>query len=343
MRNSLYQKRLLREEQKSGEILFVEAMALIDKCQFEKGFEIMRKSAEKEHKESQFIWNVVKNMDWSLHNCDCLKNAFAKTECPVGWYFAALLCWNDKEQFGYFKKSSDAGYSWGQADYAYYLKRGDYVQVDNEAYIGLLEKSAIQNNPMAMHLLGDWYRNKLEGNCYKKAISYYKSAAELWWEDSMIEASSLLYTGLVGEIDLIQSVRWSSITGCGFAETLSDAVISWWDKTILCPECDFALLAVELGKGLYWYQYETEEWSEYGDFEKDFADKCLEFYCSAIESQQRSIFLFLHFWNQTIGVKDVGQLIGKLVWNQRYEHLTIEFKEVEIGFKRVRLVFSNES
>jgi hypothetical protein len=55
--------------------------------------------------------------------------------------------------------------------------------------------------------------------------------------------------------------------------------------------------------------------------ENAFPDLCLDYYCFCVELQQKSIFTFLLCWNQTVGVKDVGVLIGKMVWAGREDNL----------------------
>jgi hypothetical protein len=59
---------------------------------------------------------------------------------------------------------------------------------------------------------------------------------------------------------------------------------------------------------------------------KDFGRHCLDFYCSCVELQQKSILMFLLCWNQTTGVKGPGQMIGKMVWEGRQDNLVKEFE-----------------
>jgi hypothetical protein len=83
-------------------------------------------------------------------------------------------------------------------------------------------------------------------------------------------------------------------------------------------ECNFNELCFSLGWGLYWYEYDGSYWKWEGtnDEDKTFGNDCLDFYCATMELQRESIFTFLLFWNQTVGVKDMGVLIGKMVWEE---------------------------
>ena len=46
-----------------------------------------------------------------------------------------------------------------------------------------------------------------------------------------------------------------------------------------------------------------------------------------IELQQEAIFLFLLFWNKMTGVKIIGQIIGHIVWEGRYDSMVKKFGE----------------
>jgi hypothetical protein len=80
-------------------------------------------------------------------------------------------------------------------------------------------------------------------------------------------------------------------------------------------DCDFNQLCYSIGWGLYWYQ--DTRW----------ANRWLDYYCSCVELQQKSIFSFLLFWNRTTGVKGPGQMIAQMVWETREENLVKTFEE----------------
>jgi hypothetical protein len=85
---------------------------------------------------------------------------------------------------------------------------------------------------------------------------------------------------------------------------------------------DLAVL-FEVGKIMYWHRYlpqDTNRWKNQNRWEKpdnDFSLKCLNFYCESVQMTQKSIFLFLFFWQQQFGVRDVGKAIAQSVWEDR--------------------------
>jgi hypothetical protein len=57
-----------------------------------------------------------------------------------------------------------------------------------------------------------------------------------------------------------------------------------------------------------------------------FGNRCLDFYCSCVALQQKSIFMFLWYWNRTTGVKGPGQMIAQMVWEGREDKLVKGFE-----------------
>jgi hypothetical protein len=110
-----------------------------------------------------------------------------------------------------------------------------------------------------------------------------------------------------------------------FNSTLSDAEISW--KMYVC------------GRTLYFYAHKPEDlnkWNKKSNREiNKFELQCLDLFISNAEMQQQSLLLFLLFWKQNWGVKDVGRLIAQRVWNDRTKNLIFvceknEKKEIRI-------------
>jgi hypothetical protein len=307
----------------------------------EKAFQLFERAAAKGHEESIWILSVWKDvtMEW-----DALQEAFAKTEEPLGWWFAGEVS-EDRaswERFDFYKKSAEGACSWGQVDYGKYFKNGRFVEQDEEVYLEWLEKAVHQNNPNAIYWLGDWFEDG-GGDNKEKAVRYYHVAAELGWTGGMYVLANMLKRGEGCVKDLRQAVIWSP-------QSNNPSVI--WDllwETIRALEsgatenfgCDFSQLCYSLGWGLYWYLYESLDWDDdhhQTDKKMAFSERCLDYYCSCVEEQQKSIFTFLLLWNQTTGVKGPGQMIAQMVWEGREDNLVKKFEQPQRGSARLKRI-----
>jgi hypothetical protein len=313
------------ETAKSGLVLFHEATREFRTACLAESFRLFERAAAKGHEESIWILSVVQDVEMEK---SAWKEAFAKTKESLGRYFEAelseLLC---RERFDFLKKSAEGGCSWGQVGYGSYFRDGRFVGKDEKVYLEWLEKVANQNNPWAMDWLGDWFRE--EGVDKEKAVSYYRAAAELGWKRSM---GWLAYMSRIGEgcaKDLRQVVIWRAKgDSLLFWEILRTARVSHEKGTTERMTCDLDQLCYTLGWGLYWYLYGRDEWNRQIVEAKAFGNHCLDFYCSCVELQQKSIFTFLLCWNQTTGgVKGPGQMIAQMVWEQREDNLVTPFEE----------------
>jgi hypothetical protein len=303
-------------------MLFHEAMGEFGARHFEECFLLFERAAAKGHEESIWITSVLKDVEMKEN---AVKEAFAKTEEPLGWYFAGELSQlYSREQFDFFKKSAEGGCSWGQAAFVRFFRDGSWLGVkDEKAYLEWLEKAANQNNPMAMHELGQWFRLKRRGNDKEKSWSYFRGAAELGWEDSMQKLAEMLGSGKGCEKDLRQAVVLTAKGGTrSFWWALEEAQQAFHSGTMDDVGCDFNQLCYSLGWGFYWYQYCRYESNDY-----DFSKGCLDYYCSCVELQQESIFTFLLCWNRTTGVKPPGQMIAEMVWEGREDNLLKAFDQ----------------
>jgi TPR repeat protein len=211
------------------------------------------------------------------------------------------------------KKSAEGGCSWGQAEYGRYFEYGggDFVDLDEQLFSEWLEKAANQNNPKAAQYLGEQYEWSHEGA--EKAVAFYRVAAELGWERSMLPLARLLAMGVGCERDWREAVRWAARGEAPyFWELLGEAKQRGEEK----DGNELNQWCYALGWGLYWYVGDVGE-----DESDQFTNRCLDYYCACVELQQKSIFTFLWCWNQTVGVKDVGVMIGKMVWEGREDNL----------------------
>jgi hypothetical protein len=258
--------------------------------------------------------------------CQPLKEAFAKTNKPLGWYFAGRLGWIATDQFECFKKSAEGGCSWGQVAYAQYFGSGILFKKDLKVYLEWLEKAASQNNPQAMERLGGWFR--VHGSDKERAASYFRAGAELGSRNSMYRLWKMLTKGDGCDKDLRFAAIWAAKMEEHFVvywDTLRDARLVLQKGTTEDFECDFDHLCYALGWGAYWHNYGGADWEAKSVADKSFGNACLDYYCEAVTLQQESIFTFLLCWNSVVGVKDVGLMVAKMVWEERGENLVKDF------------------
>jgi hypothetical protein len=307
---------------KSGLVLFHEAMGAFRRGGFEVTFARFERAALKGHEESLWIAKVLKGVEMEGN---AVFEAFAKTNKPLGWYLAGRLTGESH----FHKKSADAGCGWGQVEYARYLQNSLLEEKDENIHVRWLEKSARQKNPDGMDALRDWFRD--DGNDEEKAFACYRAAAELGWKESMDSLSKMLSYN-----DLRQAAVWGAQgkDGGGFWIALNAARFAFEKEMTQDLDYDFDQVCYSLGWGLYWYQYGScDSWCKENDDVKDFGDLCLDYYCSCVELQQKSIFTFLWWWNQSLGIKDVGAMIGKLAWEQREDNLVQQVNAINQGIK----------
>jgi hypothetical protein len=315
-----------REAAKSGLVMFHEAMEELVLEELTDSFGRFERAAAKGHEESAWIISVVKDVKMKE---GAWKEAFAHTDEPLGWYFAGKLSDDGRERFDFYKKSAEGGCSWGQVGCCWYFEdEGDVVEQDRKAYVELLEKAANQNNPWAMQELGQWFRGEAEGNDEDKALAYYRAGAALGWKYSMRLLSMMMSNGEGCAKDVRQALFWGAKgDSWEFWGALQDVRQSCEKGATKQLEGDFNQLCYSIGWGLYWYLYGTGDWIWRSDGRKAFGNRCLDFYCSCVELQQKSIITFLLFWNRTTGgVKEVGVIIGTMAWEGREDNLVKEFE-----------------
>jgi hypothetical protein len=301
-------------------MLFHEAMRVVKPWSLKESFQLER-AAAKGHEESIWILNLVKGAEMTR---GALKEVFAKTEEPLGWHFAGMLS-SGRERFDFMKKSAEGGCSWGQLMYSWFFRTGQFgTPVDLTAYIEWSERAASGENPYALYSLGYWWHNVEEGNDQNKAWRCFYTAATLGWITAMDVVAEKRSNGEGCEANVRQAIRWSA------RGKYSNV---FWE--ILKAESENDLvedgLRYLLGEGLYWYLYQSNAWYDCRTTQKIFSESCMDYYCSCVHLQQKSIWTFLLCWKQRGLVKEVGVLIGKRVWEERAENL-IEKADFTKGF-----------
>jgi hypothetical protein len=212
--------------------------------QLKESFERFNGAAAKGHEESIWILSVVEGVEMEWED---LREAFSKTEEPLGWYFAGKFAGDEREGFDFYKKSAEGGCSWGQVAYGAYFRNGEFVEKDDQVYVEWLEKAANQNNPWAMTALGLWFRK--EGDDKEKAVSYFHAGAELGWKWSIFWLAVMLENGEGRAKDLRQAVIWSAKGGEShvFWNLLEDAKGALESGAMENSDCDFDQLCFSLG------------------------------------------------------------------------------------------------
>jgi hypothetical protein len=96
------------EAAKSGLVLFHEAMEEFNRNRLKQSLELFERAAAKGHEESIWIVSVMKDveMEWNA-----VKEAFAKTEEPLGLYFAGWLS-EEKEQLTFTRRVRREDVAW---------------------------------------------------------------------------------------------------------------------------------------------------------------------------------------------------------------------------------------
>jgi hypothetical protein len=281
------------------------------------------RAAAKGHEEAIWIVSVVKDveMEW-----DAVKEAFAKTEEPLGLWVAGKFSYG-RERLDFFKKSAEGGCSWGAVWYGGLFKGGYTVEKDMSVYVEWLEKAANQNNPQAMFQLGYWCQ--YEADDQEKAFSHYLAASELGWKKSMSWVANMLVEGEGCAKDWRQALIWSAKGNASvFQRILDEAKRKSEGNAAEDLDCNASQLCYTMGWALFWSIHGDERWNRLTDTDKAFGDGCLDYYCACIELQQKSIVTFLLCWNQMAGgVKGPGQMIAKMVWEGREENLVKVFED----------------
>jgi hypothetical protein len=195
---------------------------------------------------------------------------------------------------------------------------------DDKVYLEWLEKAAKLNNPQAMDWLGQLFRGT------DKAFSFFCSAANLGWKNSMGLVAEMLISGEAGGAERRRAAAvWAAQGDSGwFWILLKDA------RKMVASGTLPNRLCYSLGWGLYWYGGDWDRQSN-SNIYTDFYARCLDYYCSCVEMQQKSIFTFLLLWKRATGVKGPGQMIARMIWDGREECLLKAVGE-EPQMKRIK-------
>jgi hypothetical protein len=267
------------------------------------------------HRDSAWMLQILQQMK-DIDDEEGVTAAFANTNDPRGLLIAALRNFDFQHPTRYRKiqKAAAAEYAWAYQVLGSYYRDGVFVAQNVGTYVSYLEKGALVNNPSCLHWLGEYYYNL---NDLPKARKCFLEGAKLGWVDSMNRMAEFCYYGLGGERDLKAVIYYGGkvyLSDSFHFDRIFGNILTW--KKAGAPEYD-VYLAYELGRALYFDVYHESLFKYNQKYSGGFAEKCLDFYCDNIDLTQSAIVTFLAFWKQRGMNRDVGILIGKMVWSQR--------------------------
>jgi 2,3-diketo-5-methylthio-1-phosphopentane phosphatase len=297
----------------SATVLFNHAMEcfICDRGTVAEQFEAFEKAAAKNHSEAIWILSVIEGVERAPRP---LETAFGESDKPLGRFFSGILRFSFgfeeeyEEQVAFWKKGAEAGCSWSQVEYGKVLSWSEMTW---------FEKSAKQNNPHALHLLGHYGAMKRE---QEKELEYHRAAAELGWQYSM----EILARILQERGDWHESVLFAApISHHAFFDLLDHAFHQEETEGAKERTCTLNQLRYALGYGGFWYLFENDKlfWLSNEQAKSD-CSRCIDYYCGIVESHQKAVRTFLCCWNQLGGGKDVGLIIARMAWEDREAFLT---------------------
>jgi hypothetical protein len=272
-------------------------------------------AANRGHGDAMWILQVVEGV-----KVEALKEAFLKTESPLGWYFAGALSREEHVQKELWRTSAEKGCPWGQVaygreDYEDNFAFGEDEEEEREKlYLTWLKKAG--NNAFALCRLGVWH---FDGRDRDLGAQYLRAASDLGWRTANLFLAKIA----MDKNDVFELLRNLAL---GRSGTIFSRLKEVSESEGLYLQHDLNRVCYTLGWGFFWHLYETAVWERAEEEEQIFANRCLDYYCSCVEIQRDSIFTFLLCWNQmTGGVKGPGQMIGKRVLEEREANLVKSF------------------
>jgi hypothetical protein len=277
--------------------------------------------------EAQHVVDALQNLSlenwWGKSTLDerndraALMRALRASEHPICWLVSCFFGLSPEENHVMLLQAADAGCSWSQVFYALEMQ-------DVEANMEWLNKAAAQNNPWAIDSLGDRYGNWKDKFPHhvvdeEMAMVCYHRAAELGWYPAMNKLSDFY-----AEVDLREAIKWAGKEYCitfskgeRFEKFCSQikGLFQAGGKELQGYSLD--QLCYTLGKAQYWDAHKSNR----------FGLRCCDYYCACVDVQHKSIFTFLIFWNQTARIKELGQMIAQLVWQEREDLVLLRFGE----------------
>jgi hypothetical protein len=279
---------------------------------FAEQFGRFERAAAQGQREAQALGTALKEVR-DMGNTPELIKVLSEANDPICWFFAGeLFDLMSLQRYQLVKQSAEAGCSWAQVAYAEMARNGnEFVVREKDLRLVFLEKAADQANPKALELLGDWALTRAGGWNYDKALDLYLTGAELGWKNCMQSSVDLLRR----REQWTTAARWAAEGDSGLFWFLLGNVREWVEE----DEESWDQVCYAVGAGLYWHDQGKERWDSDKAKNNAFSEKCLDYFCECCDLQQESLVTFLVFWKKNVGVKELGVMIGKMVWEQRAE------------------------
>jgi len=317
MRGLLLEKRKAREEAEDPQIIFNSAMIQISYNETH-AYPQFERAAKRGHQESGWINQILKKSN--LDNNQNVAENFVKTETAIGYFIAAELFFdiNNQKSVEYLQKSRELGCVWAIVKYSGDMcnKQHQFPDIVNH-HMNVIKNAAEENNPEACLVYAHYLGYKRSKGALEYAIKSYDLGNKY--------STRLITTMLaVKENDyLSKAIFYTSKYENTVFPTMLRHIFN--KKIYIVSNC--TSLPLQVGRTMYWQFYQSKQ-IHYSATKEiiEFAEKCMDYYCEMMDLQQQSIFSFLLSWNcVTGGMKDVGKLIAKMVWDFRYENAIKKF------------------
>jgi hypothetical protein len=215
---------------------------------------------------------------------------------------------NAEEGFLWYKRAAETGYSAGMFNYANAYETGVGVEEDMAKAEELYLQISAKNETSSMYNLAAYYDEVK--NDPKLAFQYFRKAAELGDDDSIVETGLCYLTGSGVDPDLQLSVKWFLLGAWRGEEQAAEELIHIIQRTqIQLKNSDLTCLSLLylMGKVL----------NVHALLEPVYAKLPCSVYVASLMRTRNAVLTWLWLSKQINCHRDVGVAIGKQVYATR--------------------------